>query len=624
MDNEAKASPKVIPPIPRGLLLGIYVLYCGLPTTASVPLFADIDWLHEGERIGVAQIVLDGGLPFRDAYLPHGLFSEVIRPLLAFWMFGESLAADRLMGLLIQPLTYVAAAVYLWRVFPTRFWRVVGMVGFALYPLLLVPRHIVVFLALGFLTAWVHERRGRLLLVAGLIAGLGSVGSTVDQALVLLATLLVFPFVLTIEQVLAHRKAAPKDSHAAFSVRAVWVGVAAPLWAGMSLGLLPFLVFMSWAGAMSTFMKDLVSRAEAEVFASTHVWNYTSYPSVSTATWIWYAIPIFYVGLSALILVRLFRFGDRRWAAVVPTLLFGIGSFVYAIRQFTYWKLAVVSFPFVVGVVYVLQMVMEGRPDMAASQDGRRHQIGEQALLGISALSMGGVAAHALFREWTEKQAIPRALFPTLALLTLVAAVTVAIKRLRAPSRHVGLVMAWPLAALIVASWYFNESQPQLATAFIKKPRLVKDVRRLVHTVATEEGGLTRDHPVYVDDEVIKYMKALPPKHKRVVILAAGAGVYYFLAGQSPPNRFPGVELAMADAWAQEVVDGLERSKADLLVACNDHGRTVTGWPMKPILSNYIAAHYTDSGVRLNSKMLGADCPFSVWVHRGSAQETQG
>ena len=61
-----------IPPCPRSLLVGVYVLYLGLATTASVPLFAEIDWLHEGERLGTAQIVLNGGLPFRDAFLVHG------------------------------------------------------------------------------------------------------------------------------------------------------------------------------------------------------------------------------------------------------------------------------------------------------------------------------------------------------------------------------------------------------------------------------------------------------------------------------------------------------------------------------------------------------------------------
>ena len=159
------------PPCPLWLLIGIYLLYLGLATTASVPLFAEIDWMHEGERLGTAQIVLSGGLPIRDVYTPHGLFPEVIRPLVAFWLFGESLASDRLMGLLLEPLAYLAAAFYVWRLFTTPFWRVGGLVSFALFPLLILSRHIAVFLTLAVLSGWVRDGDPRRLFRAGLIAG---------------------------------------------------------------------------------------------------------------------------------------------------------------------------------------------------------------------------------------------------------------------------------------------------------------------------------------------------------------------------------------------------------------------------------------------------------------------
>ncbi|MBM4125667.1 MAG: hypothetical protein FJ246_12085, partial [Nitrospira sp.] len=181
--------------------------------------------------MGVVQTVLDGGLPIRDVYLPHGLFPEVIRPLLAFLVFGESLAADRLMGLLIQPLAYVAAAYYVWGVFPTLFWRVTALIGCALYPLLLLPRHIVVFLALGLLTSWAKDQTRWKLFGAGCIAGLGFVGSTVDQAVFLLVTLLLVPFAMVVEHVALRRGGVANESCNATSKWAVGVEVAGPLWA---------------------------------------------------------------------------------------------------------------------------------------------------------------------------------------------------------------------------------------------------------------------------------------------------------------------------------------------------------------------------------------------------------
>ncbi len=612
--REPDAAPG-IPPCPRSLLVGVYVLYLGLATTASVPLFAEIDWLHEGERLGTAQIVLDGGLPFRDAFLVHGLFPDVVRPLLAFQLFGESLAADRLVGLLIEPLAYVAAVFYLWRVFPSTAWRIVGLVGFGLYPLLLIPRHIVVFLALGFLTSWGHVRRRRYLVLAGTMTGLAYVASSLEQATFLLGTVMAFPVFLAIKHSMLNRVPADSRRNDSISGKALYNQVVFPLLGGLLLGLIPFWGYLWLSGTTEAFLNDFTMR----VLTDTVIMR-DPYPAFTLMNITWYLVPALYVVSAVAIMFRIRVSGDQHWTPIMPTLLFGILSFIYAMRGCcpTYWKLATVSFPFIVLVTYVLY-VMKTMQEGQAPPSGRRGLFrADQVLLTLTSVWMLSILLHSLIRDWGPKQVAPRILFPALALMILGAVGAVAYGWIRERRWRGGFVVACPLAALIVAVWFYNDAKPQVLSAQLKKPRLVSDMGRLADSVATANGRLTRMHPLYLQDEVLSYLTTSSHQERQVVILATGAGIYYFLASLSPPNRFPEVYHAMADGPAIEVVEGLERTRAEVLVACHDHGQSVTGWPMNDNLARFLAENYVDSGVRLNSKRLGAGCPFSVWVHRES------
>lgn len=604
--DQARAT--LIPPCPRWLLPSIYFLYLGLATTSSVPLFADIDWMHEGERLGSVQIILDGGLPIRDVYLPHGLFPEIIRPLLAFSIFGESLAADRIFGILLEPLAYVAAAFYVWRVFPAQCWRIAGMVGLALYPVLIEPRHIPVFLTLGLLTAWVYDRRHRNLWVAGAISGLSCVIGTLDQAVFLVAATMLFPFMMAID-----RAGVCQNGLTRAEGRCTWREIAPPLFGGLALGLIPFLAYMGWTGTIALFLDDLMKRGEADAYAFVHIWHYPTYPSLSRETLIWYAVPAFYAVLSmtAILRVRLCR--ERHWIAIVPTVLYGILSLAYAIRAFQYWKLAVVLFPFIVSFVYLLYALSLDQGGQTAGGKEQEVPLPQKMLLIVAGCVMILLLTDSLVRDWGAKQFLPRVLFPVLSLAILTVSVASLAAKRRVSRRGVVVAPACALAALLVGSWFCNDARPQLLSAQLKKPQLVHDVGRLLRSVA--EAKLTRDNPPYVQDETLIFLRTSSRDRRRVVMLSPGAGIYYFLSGLSPPNRFPEINVTLADKWAEEVVEGLKRTKADILVACDDDGRSMRGWPIKAILADYLASNYIDSRQRLESQLLG-DCPFSVWVHR--------
>lgn len=592
--GEAQGSP--IPPCPFWLLGLVYLLYLGVLTRESLPIFAPIEWLHEGERLGTAQIVLGGGLPFRDVYLTHGLLSNVLRPLAAFWMFGESMAADRLVGVLLEPLSYVAAAFYVWRVFPTAAWRAAALIGFALYPLHLEPRHILVFVSLGLLTAWTHERRRGRLVAAGLCSGLAFVGSTVDQAGFLLATIVAFPAALRLEGKMAG------------SVSGTVTG---PLYGGVLLGSAPFVAYLLLTGTGRVFLNDTLQRILFDT-----VVRRDPYPSLSFAHAMWYAIPAFYGIVTAVIVRRVRIAGDRRWTPIYPTLLFGILSFSYAMRGCcaVYGKLAIVSFPFIVGLLYVLWVLDAARHERTARAG--------QWLLVLSAAWTAMILFHAVGREWTAKQAVPRVLFPMLAVLLLVLTAGALIAWGREAGWGRWLRVACPLGAVVLGASFYHDAKPHLLTAQMKKPRLVKDVAAVVPSLLRQGGRLTRDDPAYVQDEVLAYMKAAAARRVRVVVLAAGAGVYYFVGNSAPPNRFPEVYHAQIDPLALEVVEGLERTGGEVLVACGDDGEAITGWPMNKHLSQYLRERYTDTGRRVGSALLGPACPFEVWAPRHYAART--
>ncbi len=79
-----------------------------------------IDIFHEGERLAPLNEALRGGIPYRDVYLQHGLFYNFYRPLLASKLFGVSLASDRLLGGIIDPLGHVGFYLFALQIFKSK------------------------------------------------------------------------------------------------------------------------------------------------------------------------------------------------------------------------------------------------------------------------------------------------------------------------------------------------------------------------------------------------------------------------------------------------------------------------------------------------------------------------
>jgi len=102
--SSSAISTVTIPPVPRLLAIlltvGLVVLVAGEVYTwhEQVPL----DTFHEGESLGPAVHWEHGQAPYKDFVIIHGPFQDPLRSVLAFGLFGRSIAASRTLESLLE------------------------------------------------------------------------------------------------------------------------------------------------------------------------------------------------------------------------------------------------------------------------------------------------------------------------------------------------------------------------------------------------------------------------------------------------------------------------------------------------------------------------------------------
>lgn len=68
---------------------------------------AGLDTFHEGEGLGPAIDYLNGKAPYKDTLFAHGVFQDPVRAILAFKIFGKSIAAVRMLESLLRVVTFL-------------------------------------------------------------------------------------------------------------------------------------------------------------------------------------------------------------------------------------------------------------------------------------------------------------------------------------------------------------------------------------------------------------------------------------------------------------------------------------------------------------------------------------
>lgn len=90
-----------------------FFFWIGLPIliflmAPRTPPHASLDYLHTGIRMAPANQYLHGKIPYSEIFFGYGPGVEILQPLLAFRLWGQTLAAHRCLDWFIEPLGWVA------------------------------------------------------------------------------------------------------------------------------------------------------------------------------------------------------------------------------------------------------------------------------------------------------------------------------------------------------------------------------------------------------------------------------------------------------------------------------------------------------------------------------------
>lgn len=333
----------------------------------------NFDYIHEGDRLAHMGAILDGKLPFRDVYVQQGLGENIIKPLLAFKFFGESVESLRRLGQnsyiyrgYLPPLgllaTLIAAATLIRRR------------GLAIAVCVVLPgclheisdRHIFGLLAVACLGLYITKRKPRWLAAGGVLTSLAGLYS-LEVGLYVAATGIAWA---AIDSLLRFRS--PRRFLGSVIRRWAWFA------GGMVVGLTPFLIWCVWVGVL----RDFIHNVYIQLVLRPLVFP-TEYPS---PTWngqagvlgnllvgamfalIYYGIPLMYLATLAALALRRGKWAGRVGRSrLILTSLLGLAFWGTVVGRPDLWHVAYAFGP----VVVFLAVWMEVLPGTASSRAAR-------------------------------------------------------------------------------------------------------------------------------------------------------------------------------------------------------------------------------------------------------------
>lgn len=231
-----------------------------------------LDLYHEGERLAHVDTLLAGGLPFRDVYVPHGLGEDIIKPLAARWLFGDSVAGLRSLGQnnyiyrgLLPPLG--AVSIVLAAAAITRSLAAAGiacaLVCLGLYEI--SERHVLGLLSIASLAMFMHRQSQRALVAAGLLAALAGLYSLEVGLYAIAVALAWIPFNAWLQAKAPVEQAAGQTGLSIGTTNSILRQLMLFL-AGVAIALTPFVAWAAWQGILdsvwSNFAMQLFKRKE--------------------------------------------------------------------------------------------------------------------------------------------------------------------------------------------------------------------------------------------------------------------------------------------------------------------------------------------------------------------------
>ena len=76
-----------------------------------------LNYFHEGETLGTAIDYLNNKVPYKDSIFAHGVFQDPLRSVIAFKIFGHSIAASRTADSILSIITLLLFSTFLYLLF---------------------------------------------------------------------------------------------------------------------------------------------------------------------------------------------------------------------------------------------------------------------------------------------------------------------------------------------------------------------------------------------------------------------------------------------------------------------------------------------------------------------------
>ena len=219
-----------------------------------------LDLFHEGERLSHFDAIAQGGLPFRDYYVPHGLGEDVIKPFLACKLFGVSVASVRRLGQnsflyrgWLPPLGALSLLLAAASLLRSNRWTTLFAFLLTTGLLEISERYAFAFFAVGSVGMYLHSRKWLWLSAAGALSALALLYSTETGVYAVVA----FSAWLVLNEGIGRSR----NSFAAA------IG-------GFACVFIPFLLWCAWKGIAGDFLQNLY----IQIFLRREIWP-SKYPA---------------------------------------------------------------------------------------------------------------------------------------------------------------------------------------------------------------------------------------------------------------------------------------------------------------------------------------------------------
>lgn len=506
-------------------------------------IHGNIDLFHEGERLGPTSDFLHGQIPFRDIYVQHGLFQNILKTWLAFKLFGESIAADRSLSNnpfgnsgILSPLGFIAAYFLGLMIYRRKITAIIAVVVLLVVEVWLTERHVLAFFSLALIANFLDNKKGWKLWLAGIVTALAIFNSLETGLYTLFASSLFF-----IIFVLGQWNKSVKKS---LLLIKGYVG-------GVFVGFIPFFVYLGLHGALDDFF-------------------WVSYTQCA------YQIPIWGIPFPTLLpeLTKLISFDALKaflkgitfkWYLPVLVYIVGIVKLTYLAinRKFENgdWKLVLLL---IASIIFFRTAL--GRSDFV-------HLLYALPLFWLFSLALFERQITSTIKQLRRKEEIPKS------------------------SLNFALKLVVIVILIYAFGWYlFSAYNPSKEAE--KKLRVVTS-HRVIPTdyVTIKRGGKTLISKEQANsiERIVGYIQTHTEPDEYIFDFT-NQGIYYFLADRPNATSFYQIAYAATEEMQKEVVADLEKKKPKYVLARPDEqapsGFAGGNTDEQVIIGEYINANY--------------------------------